>query len=451
MSAVVGAGAGAARAVAGAAAGEGRMTARARASTNGGSAAGWRVARWGEGRPAGRSRVSGGVGGGFSGAALGGAGRAGADKSTAAVAVNGKRAPSIDEMDMDPEHVKFASQDELDQSEIMKCKDGVCTYVIDDIIAPVKSDMEQMRSNILDIVGRKNPLLLAAADQIFGAGGKRLRPVLVFLVARATAQLMSMDDITERQRRLAEITEMIHTASLVHDDVLDDCDTRRGAETIHTLYGTRVAILAGDFLFAQSSWYLANLDNLEVIKLISQVIADFADGEISQAGALFNCDVTLEGYLEKSHNKTASLIAASCKSAAVFSEVSEDVKMDMYEYGKHLGLAFQIVDDILDFTQSEAQLGKPKGQDLASGNLTAPCIFALGRNPRLRELIETQFANPEDLAEAIEIVNESGIEDARRLAREEADMALAALKGLPEGKAKTSLVDMVGYVLERLY
>lgn len=114
MSAAVGASAGAARAVACAAAGEGRMTARARASTNGGSAAAWRVARWGEGR-AGRSRVSGGVGGGFSGAALGGAGRAGADKSTAAVAVNGKRAPSIDEMDMDPEHVKFASQDELDQ------------------------------------------------------------------------------------------------------------------------------------------------------------------------------------------------------------------------------------------------------------------------------------------------------------------------------------------------
>jgi len=221
----------------------------------------------------------------------------------------------------------------------------------------------------------------------------------VFLVARATAALMHMPEITERQRRLAEITEMIHTASLVHDDVLDDCDTRRGQSTIHSLYGTRVAILAGDFLFAQSSWYLANLDNLvgpvrvvchaikrvlnpgfisntvpnppsriidgvhappisepgfstalqpenpcvscgrrhpstwraiyawpynlEVIKLISQVIADFADGEISQAGALFDCDITLEQYLEKSHNKTASLIAASCKSAAVFSECSE--------------------------------------------------------------------------------------------------------------------------------
>ena len=278
----------------------------------------------------------------------------------------------------------------------MDCEGGVCAIAIDNITAPVMEDMEQMRSNILDIVGRKNPLLLAAADQIFGAGGKRLRPVLVFLVARATAQLMAMDDITERQRRLAEITEMIHTASLVHDDVLDDCDTRRGAETIHTLYGTRVAILAGDFLFAQSSWYLANLDNLEVIKLISQVIADFADGEISQAGALFNCDVTLEGYLEKSHNKTASLIAASCKSAAVFSRGRGGRQDGHVRVRQAPRLAFQVVDDILDFTQSEEQLGKPQGQDLASGNLTAPCIFALGRNPRLRELIETQFADPKD-------------------------------------------------------
>jgi len=372
--------------------------------------------------------------------------------SAQAVAVN-KATRSIDEMDMDPEHVTFASSDELDASASMDCAGGVCELDIDDITAPVMADMEQMRMNLRDIVGRKNPLLLAAADQIFGAGGKRLRPVLVFLVARATAQLEGLEDITDRQRRLAEITEMIHTASLVHDDVLDDCDTRRGAETIHTLYGTRVAILAGDFLFAQSSWYLANLDNLEVIKLISQVIADFADGEISQAGALYNVDITLEEYLEKSHNKTASLIAASCKSAAVFSGVSEDIKVDMYEYGKHLGLAFQVVDDILDFTQTEAQLGKPQGQDLATGNLTAPILFALRREDgdELKALIQTQFEAEGDLKRAIAIVNESGIEDARRLAREEADMALSSLKGLPEGEAKASLVAMVEYVLERIY
>jgi all-trans-nonaprenyl-diphosphate synthase len=345
---------------------------------------------------------------------------------------------SFDELD--PEHnTSFGSSDESEGYDIAK------------ITAPVAEDMEQMRMNLRDIIGRKNPLLLAAADQIFGAGGKRLRPVLVFLVARATKELMNMSDITDRQRRLAEITEMIHTASLVHDDVLDDCDTRRGKETIHTLYGTRVAILAGDFLFAQSSWFLANLDNLEVIKLISQVIADFADGEISQAGALFNCDLTLEEYLEKSHNKTASLIAASCKSAAVFSECTESVKVDMYEYGKHLGLAFQVVDDILDFTQSEEQLGKPQGQDLASGNLTAPTIFALKANPELRGLIENQFENEGDLQKAIDIVGEHGIEEARRLAKQEGDIALASLRQLPDSEAKRSLEAMVGYVLERIY
>ena len=115
-----------------------------------------------------------------------------------------------------------------------------------------------------------------------------------------------------------------------------------GKSTINSVYGTRVAVLAGDFLFAQSSWFLANLDNLEVIKLISQVIADFANGEIAQASNLFDCDVTLETYLDKSFYKTASLIAASCRSAAVFSDVDEEVKEAMFAYGKHLGLAFQV-------------------------------------------------------------------------------------------------------------
>merc|ERR1719502_397905 len=125
---------------------------------------------------------------------------------------------------------------------------------------------------------------------------------------------------------------MIHTASLVHDDVLDDCELRRGNSTVHSLYGTRVAVLAGDFLFAQSSWFLANLNNLEVIKLISQVIADFANGEISQAASLFDTSITVEQYVDKSFYKTASLIAASCRSAAALSDVSDEVKEACYEY-----------------------------------------------------------------------------------------------------------------------
>uniref|UniRef100_A0A2P2JK22 Solanesyl diphosphate synthase n=1 Tax=Rhizophora mucronata TaxID=61149 RepID=A0A2P2JK22_RHIMU len=135
----------------------------------------------------------------------------------------------------------------------------------------VADDLQTLNQNLQSIVGAENPVLMSAADKIFSAGGKRMRPALVFLVSRATAEIMGLKELTMKHRRLAEIIEMIHTASLIHDDVLDDSNMRRGKETLHQLYGTRVAVLAGDFMFAQSSWYLANLENIEVIKLISQV------------------------------------------------------------------------------------------------------------------------------------------------------------------------------------
>ncbi|GBF89927.1 octaprenyl-diphosphate synthase [Raphidocelis subcapitata] len=326
------------------------------------------------------------------------------------------------------------------------------SQLLEEIVDPVAADMETMNKNLRSIVGDRHPMLLAAADQIFGAGGKKLRPMIVLLMARATAEMAGLSNIVSYHRRLAEIIEMIHTASLVHDDVLDNCSVRRGKDTVNTLYGTRVAVLVGDFLFAQSSWYLANLDNLEVIKLISQVIADFANGEISQAASLFDTSITLDKYLDKSFYKTASLVAASCRSSAVFSGMSVEVKEAMYDYGKHLGLAFQIVDDILDFTQTSEQLGKPQGQDLASGNLTAPVIFALPNCEELEELIQTEFSEPESLQRAIDlVVSSGGVEAARRLAREEADKALAALAVLPPSRAKRSLELMVDYVLDRIY
>jgi all-trans-nonaprenyl-diphosphate synthase len=222
---------------------------------------------------------------------------------------------------------------------------------------------------------------------------------------------------------------------------------------VHTVFGTRVAVLVGDYLFAQSSWFLANLDNLEVIKLISQVIADFANGEISQAGSLFNCDVTLQEYLDKSFYKTASLIAASLRSEAVFSGADEALKADMFAFGRHLGLAFQVVDDILDFTASTETLGKMAGQDLASGNLTAPTIMALtspAGGARLRELIDSEFMDPGALDEALALVRDTGgLRDASQLARREGDAALAALHRLPPGEARRSLEAMVAWVLER--
>ncbi|XP_059661382.1 solanesyl diphosphate synthase 1, chloroplastic-like isoform X2 [Cornus florida] len=315
----------------------------------------------------------------------------------------------------------------------------------------VADDLLTLNKNLQSIVGAENPVLMSAAEQIFGAGGKRMRPALVFLVSRATAETVGLKELTTEHRRLAEIIEMIHTASLIHDDVLDESDMRRGKETVHQLYGTRVAVLAGDFMFAQSSWYLANLENLEVIKLISQVIKDFASGEIKQASSLFDCDVELEEYLIKSYYKTASLIAASTKGAAIFSGVDSSVSEQMYQYGKNLGLSFQVVDDILDFTQSAEQLGKPAGSDLAKGNLTAPVIFALEREPKLREIIESEFCENGALDEAIELVMSSGgIERAQDLAKEKADLAIKNLQCLPLSSFQMALEEMVLFNLERI-
>ncbi|KAL0301286.1 UNVERIFIED_CONTAM: Solanesyl diphosphate synthase 2, chloroplastic [Sesamum radiatum] len=320
-----------------------------------------------------------------------------------------------------------------------------------DMFEVVAEDLLTLNKNLQSIVGSENPVLMSAAEQIFGAGGKRMRPALVFLVSRATAELAGLKDLTKEHRRLAEIIEMIHTASLIHDDVLDESDMRRGKETVHQLYSTRVAVLAGDFMFAQSSWYLANLENLEVIKLISQVIKDFASGEIKQASSLFDCDVELDEYLIKSYYKTASLIAASTKGAAIFSGVNSEISEQMYQYGKNLGLSFQVVDDILDFTQSAEQLGKPAGSDLAKGNLTAPVIFALEKETKLRDIIESEFCETGSLEEAIDIVkNCGGIERARELAREMANQAIQNLHCLPQSSFRRALEQMVYYNLERI-
>ncbi|KAI3712117.1 hypothetical protein L1987_70666 [Smallanthus sonchifolius] len=320
-----------------------------------------------------------------------------------------------------------------------------------DLFEVVADDLLTLNKNLQSIVGAENPVLMSAAEQIFSAGGKRMRPALVFLVSRATLGLTDLEELTREHRRLAEIIEMIHTASLIHDDVLDESDMRRGQETVHQLYGTRVAVLAGDFMFAQSSWYLANLENLEVIKLISQVIKDFASGEIKQASSLFDCDVELDEYLIKSYYKTASLIAASTKGAAIFSGVDSDISEQMYQYGKNLGLSFQVVDDILDFTQSAEQLGKPAGSDLAKGNLTAPVIFALEKEPKLREIIESEFCETGSLDEAIELVmNSGGIERARILAKQKADVAVQCLHCLPQSAFRLALEGMVKFNLERI-
>jgi all-trans-nonaprenyl-diphosphate synthase len=317
------------------------------------------------------------------------------------------------------------------------------------LFAPVDSDLRLLTDNLKRLISARHPILGAAAEHLFEAGGKRIRPAIVLLVARAT---MLEQEITARHRRLAEITEMIHTASLVHDDVVDEAELRRNVPTVNNLFDNRIAVLAGDFLFAQSSWYLANLDNLQVVKLLSEVIRDFAEGEIIQSLSRFDTSLDLAAYLDKSYYKTASLIANSAKAAAVLSDAPSTVVESMYDYGRDLGLAFQIVDDILDFTSPTETLGKPAGSDLVSGNITAPALFALEEQPLLQTLIEREFSQEGDIEQALALVHTSdGIERARELANCHARLALQHLDCLKPSAARDSLAELTSYVLSRLY
>ncbi|MDZ8025433.1 MAG: solanesyl diphosphate synthase [Nostoc sp. SerVER01] len=317
------------------------------------------------------------------------------------------------------------------------------------LFTPVEADLRQLADNLKQLVGNRHPILFAAAEHLFGAGGKRIRPAIVLLISRAT---MLDQEISPRHRRLAEITEMIHTASLVHDDVVDESDVRRGVPTVHSLFGNRIAILAGDFLFAQSSWYLANLDNLEVVKLLSEVIMDLATGEIQQGLNRFDASISIETYLQKSYYKTASLIANSSKAAGLLSEVSRETVEHMYSYGRHLGIAFQIVDDILDFTSTTDTLGKPVASDLKSGHLTAPVLFALAEKPYLEVLIEREFAQEGDLEQALVLIQDSqGIQQARELAADHTKLAIEHLAVLPPSESQQALVNIADYALSRLY
>lgn len=316
------------------------------------------------------------------------------------------------------------------------------------LFSPVEADLALLTDNLKNLVGARHKILYAAAEHLFGAGGKRIRPAIVLLLARAT---LPDQEITARHRRLAEITEMIHTASLVHDDVVDESATRRGVPTVHSLFDNRVAVLAGDFLFAQSSWYLANLDNLEVVKLLSRVIMDLAEGEIRQGLKYFDTTLSIQAYLDKSYYKTATLIANSAKATGVLSEVSDAMAETLYQFGRSLGLAYQIVDDVLDFTSSAEVLGKPAGSDLLSGNLTAPVLYAMEEIPYLKTLIDREFAQPEDFEQAIELVHSSqGIGRSRDLATQHVQQAIVCLSELPDSESRQALEDISRYVLRRL-
>jgi geranylgeranyl pyrophosphate synthase len=208
------------------------------------------------------------------------------------------------------------------------------------------------------------------------------------------------------QRRLAEITELIHTASLLHDDVIDVSTTRRSQPSANTLFGNKMAVLAGDFLLGRASVALARLRDPEVTELLATVIANLVEGEFMQLKntALDEkepqwSEDAISYYLQKTYLKSASLISKSCRAAALLGNSAPDVVEAAYSYGRNLGLAFQLVDDMLDYTVSEVELGKPAGADLELGLATAPLLFAWKERPELGKLVGRKFAGEGDVKE----------------------------------------------------
>lgn len=313
----------------------------------------------------------------------------------------------------------------------------------------VRAEIDTVSERLRRCILTEIPTLEKAAEYFFRAGheGKRLRSTVILLLATSLAAappnpiFLTVDDSPadahppeqrRRQQRVAEITELIHVASLLHDDVIDNADKRRGLTALNSLFGNKVAILAGDFLLARASVSLAALRNSEVIALMSQVLEHLVAGEILQMTAGPDDAGSMDHYMRKTYFKTASLMANSCKSVAVLSACTSEEATAAWEYGRHLGLAFQLIDDVLDYTGTAAELGKPAGNDLRSGLATAPVLFAAEECPELHPMIRRRFREEGDVERALELVrNSSGVIKAKELAEQHARDAVAALSRLP--------------------
>ena len=245
---------------------------------------------------------------------------------------------------------------------------------------------------------------------------------------------------------------MIHVASLIHDDVLDEADTRRGGQAVHTMYTNKVAVLAGDYLLARASVLLARLHHFQVVEVMASALDALVQGEIMQARSKKEDLMDMNYYLRKSYFKTASLICSSCKCTALLAGFNEaDVQtVAAEEFGYHLGMAYQIVDDILDFTGASASLGKPAQADMQLGLATAPILFAAESIKELRPLIERRFKEKGDVAKAVQLaVTTNCVEMSYNLAEFHAQRAVDALLRLPDTDYRNALFRLLHQALAR--
>lgn len=285
----------------------------------------------------------------------------------------------------------------------------------------------------------------------FDGQGKYIRPMIVLLTAGACNNHTSNTRmILPSQETVVMVSEMIHTASLVHDDVIDGADTRRGKISVNKMFGEKMSVLAGDYILSCASQALAQLGNAEVVELLAKVIDDLIKGEFMQLGSKEHPDERFNHYLEKTYKKTASLIACCCKAVSVFGECSPAVQEIAYQYGRNIGMAFQVVDDILDFIATDMEMGKPTATDLQLGLATAPVLFACEQFPDLNALIMRRFKGPNDVEEARQAVHKSdGIARSYTLASQYAKEAVKQINKLAPSPQRDALVKITQDVVQR--
>jgi len=320
---------------------------------------------------------------------------------------------------------------------------------IEQIKQPILQEMELFESKFREAMITKVPLLNRITHYIVRRKGKQMRPMFVFLIAK----MVSGGKFDERTYRGASIIELIHTATLVHDDVVDDSNRRRGFFSINALWKNKIAVLVGDFLLSKGLLLSIDNDDFDILKLISIAVREMSEGELLQIEKARKLDITEEVYFEIIRQKTATLIAACCGIGAVSvgSETEEIEKMRLF--GELIGIAFQIKDDLFDYTN--AKIGKPTGIDIKEQKMTLPLIYTLNNCSKkdkkwLINSVKNHNRNTKRVKEVIEFVkNNGGIEYTISKMKSYQERAMQILDDYPDSEFKNSLQIMVNYVIER--
>jgi octaprenyl-diphosphate synthase len=315
----------------------------------------------------------------------------------------------------------------------------------------VAGDMNGVNAVILDRMQSKVALIPELAGHLIAGGGKRMRPMLTL----ACAKLLGYPGT--RHHKLAAAVEFIHTATLLHDDVVDGSGMRRGKQTANLIWGNAASVLVGDFLFSRSFELMVEDGSLKVLKILSSASSVIAEGEVEQLTAQRRIETDEEQYLAIVSAKTAALFAAACRVAPVVAEADEEVELALESYGKNLGIAFQLTDDVIDYASDEAVMGKGVGDDFRDGKMTLPVILAYARGSEddrafWRSAISGERVGDDDLAHAIQLMRSSGaLSETVERARYYGRRAIDALAAFPSGKAKAALTEAVEFAIQRAY